>query len=263
MFKNFRNHSNTFGTNLDCKEPVMNLFKTNKMKISALSIFAAFAVITLIGSCNLNNNNSTNAPGSTFLVANLCPDAPQTGFDVYVNGIIAKNNLFYTNSTYYATTAPGNYRVQLDAGGTSSGILDSTFALVANTAYSIYAIDSLSKLQMTLVNDNLTPPTTDSVKIRFLDFSPNDTSTVALSSGTILFQSRTFNDQAANPVYTVFQTIPAGSYTFQLKVPNSATIKLALPAMTLIGGHIYTFDIQGFAGGTGAQAYNLGSIQNL
>ncbi|MGI8952856.1 MAG: DUF4397 domain-containing protein [Chitinophagaceae bacterium] len=222
------------------------------------------AILFGISSCSLNNNNPTPPPASAFLIAQASPDA--VPLDVYINNSSPFLSSFpYGNYTIYQSAAPGSYRMIFAATGTGVPIVDTTFTFQTNTAYSVFTIDSASKMKATLVVDSLVTPGTDTAKIRFLDFSPNApaVNVAIVTPSGVDSHSRTFNDQNLIAAYTYFIPVKAGTCNITVSLAGTSTVIVPATNFTLTGGKIYTFYLKGFWGGTGVQSLSIGSINNL
>ena len=221
------------------------------------TIFAALIVFSY--SCNIDNSN-TNPPNATFAYVQASPDAGN--LDVYANGGVIALNFPYTHDTGYYLAQPGIYDLKAAQTGTFNYLVDQNITFEAGKAYSVFTIDSASKMKVALVSDSLNAPSTDSPKIRFFNFSPNEGSVdLGISGvGTPWYTSRTFNDQATTTTYQNFVTIPAGTYNLQALQAGTSNIEASAPSTVLTGGKIYTIYLKGFKGGTGAQELGIGTV---
>lgn len=222
-------------------------------KYSVALFFAALA----IGGCKLDN--SVSVPVAAFRIVHASPDAPNV--DVYANGSVAANNLAYDSSTGYIVAAAGNYEIKVAATGTADYVIDALIGLEAGKNYTIYAIDSLTKIKAVGTVDEFTVPPSDSVKVRFLHLSTNTGAIdVAETGGDVLFANRNFNDQFFNSTYADYVSLPAGTYNLEIRPSGAPVVTLSLPGIVLNGGKVYTIYAKGFTGGTGNQALSAGIL---
>ncbi|HRH50197.1 MAG TPA: DUF4397 domain-containing protein [Panacibacter sp.] len=224
----------------------------------SIFVIAASALVLVVSSCKINNSNTTTPPVSSFAVVHASPDAPN--LNVYANGGVVVQNFAYGSDTGYYVVQPGIYNIQMVSAATSAALVNQDVTIEPNKAYSIFAIDSLSKIKAVAVEDNFTVPSSDSVRIRFLHFSPNAPAVDILNGSTILFSNRNFNDQQTNAALAQFTTIAAGTYNLEVNLAGSSTSVLSLPNTVLQGGKVYTIYAKGFAGGLGTQALGVGTI---
>jgi hypothetical protein len=68
------------------------------------------------------------------------------------------------------------------------------------------------------------------------------------------FTNRSFETQTTAIANQNFTSLPAGTYTLDVRVASNNTSVLQVPNVTLQAGKIYTIFARGIAGATGAQA---------
>jgi len=227
------------------------------MKKLQVKIFASMCVLIIAAtSCSVGDSNS-NPDQGMFLVANISPDAPP--LSININGSSFGTGLNYGNYTPYYVATAGSYQFSFYGTG-STAALTQTVNLETSKRYSGFVIDSFSTLKFSFVEDKLIQPSTDSVYVRFFNFSPNSApiNLQDSASGTNVYSARYFNDEATNPINTEFVRVKAGIYTLRLTNPTDSV--LATRKDTLTGGHIYSLFAKGFVGGTGNQAIGLGQV---
>jgi hypothetical protein len=226
------------------------------MKRIFVNVAVAFGILTF-ASCLKDNNGTTNPTQGALMVANLSPDA--TGVNVTLNSQGYINNLVYGVYTPYYLQNAGTYNAGVTASSTT--IADS-ITIEPNKYYSYFIIDTLASLKYAFVEDKLVAPSSDSVYVRFLNFSPNSGSVNFRDSATHNYfsKARTFNDQSTTSSYATFTKMPAKMLTFQIVGSDSSV--LASKKDTLSGGHIYTIVAKGKLNGTSTQALGIGKIQN-
>lgn len=228
------------------------------MKKTLFSLLGGLAAIAGVVSCN-DANDSTTPPISSFGIVHASPDAGNV--DVYFGGGLAAENFAYGADTGYFAVTPGTYTLQVAPTGTINYVINSSISLAPGLTYSIFAIDSLGSIQSAVVQDDFTAPSSDSVRVRFLHFSPDAPAVdVALSGGDVLFANRTFNDQETNTSLATFTTLAAGTYNLEVRAAGTSTVVLPVPSVTLEGGKVYTLYAKGFLAGDGALALGVGTV---
>jgi uncharacterized protein DUF4397 len=222
---------------------------------------AALVLLVTIcaSSCSVNNNDNTSPQQGSLLVANVSPDA--TPVNILINSNDFTDQIGYGTYTPYYLVPAGSYTISVTNTG-SSALLTNTVTLDVNKSYSYILIDSFKNLTAAFMQDNFRLPGSDSIYIRFFNFSPNSQPLTLHDSAhlTDIYSLRTFNDQAYQPDFTNFMEMPAGNYTFQLRLANDSI--LATKKYELDGGHVVTIFAKGFVGGTDTQALGIGQIQN-
>ena len=216
-----------------------------------------FSIIFL--SCNTNNPSS--GPLAAFLVVHTSPDAPN--LDVYAGSSLIITDMAYSTSTTYFGAAPNIYNFQFAGAATSNILLSDFINFDGGKGYSIFVIDSLSKLKLSIANDEFAAPSGDSVLLRFLHFSPNaGTLDLVINGGDTLYLNRSFNDNQVSSSLDDFIAIPSGTYILDMRDAGTSNIAYST-TVNLTAGNVYTLYAKGFRGsGVPATDLGLGIIQN-
>lgn len=208
-----------------------------------------------------SKDDDTESGKANIMVVHASPDAPLV--DVRVNNSVVLSNVSYPQNSDYKEVNSGSTNIKIAPAGTSTYVIDANVNVEPNKHYSVFAIDSVSKIKAAVVGDDLTPPAAGKAHIRFFHFSPNAPAVdIAVSGGAVLFGNRSFNDQSANASLTAFTPVDAGTYNLEVRVAGTSTVALSLPNISLTAGKIYTVFAKGFLGGTGAQALGAQIIVN-
>ena len=223
------------------------------------TLFALFSIALALGitSCNLDDNDNTTPPVAAVAFVNASPDA--TSIDIYLNGSPVVYGLHYGSDTGYYSVQAGTYSLVIDSAGSSTTRYSNSITFSSGISYTVFAIDSLSHLQTVAVADSVAIPSSDSVAVRFFNFSPNAPSLDFAINGSALFSGRTYNDVASNPSVAKFSYLAPGTYAVTLFAAGTS-VSLYTTTITVEGGKIYTFYSKGFSGDTGEQAFSLGTV---
>lgn len=229
-----------------------------KFKLAFLTILATSIAFT---SCK---EESLTPDKARVNVIHASPNAP--GVDLLVDGTkVNSSALEYPNNTGYLPVNAGERNFKVNVAGTSTTVIDATPTLTKNVSYSVFAIDSVSKISPLVTVDDLTTPAAGKAHIRFIHLSPNapavDVSLVGDDAGQGLFTNRSFN-KSITPAQYAFTPVDAGTYNVEVRVAGTTTVALAVGNVTLTAGKIYTVFAKGFLGGTGAQALGAQIIAN-
>jgi hypothetical protein len=227
-------------------------------------IFAFVFAASLLMSTGCSEETTPTTPPATagqarVIAVHASPNAPAV--DLLVDGAVAGTNLAFRANTNYLPVNAGSRTVALRASGapTSAPIDPTTLPLEANRNYTVLAVDSLSRINLIALADDLTAPAAGKAHVRFVHASPNapavDISTEAQPAGVGVFTNRSFvNTQAAATAVQSFTPVDAGTLTLQVRAAGTAPAVLTIPDVTLQAGKIYTIYARGFLGGTGDQA---------
>jgi Domain of unknown function (DUF4397) len=239
----------------------IKFYKNMKKIILTAVAFATVFASTLV-SCKKDKKDDPT-PEQTYakvLVTHASPNAP--GVDLLVDDTKVNNAaLTFPNSTAYLQVKSGTRNIKVNVTGTSTSVINANVPFTENKNYSLFAIDSVSKISALLIEDDLTAPAAGKAHVRFIHLSPNAPAVdVAVTGGAVVFGNKSFKDG------TAFTPLAAGSYNLEVRVagttPPTTAAVLLLPNITLTAGKIYTVFAKGFLNGTGAQALGAQIIAN-
>jgi hypothetical protein len=229
------------------------------MKKTIGKLLGLLAVSAVFVACDKDDDD--NASKSQVMVVHASPNAPNV--DVRINNSIALTNVAYPTNSSYTQLNSGSTNIKVSPTGTTTYVIDATVNLEANKNYSVFAIDSVSKIKAAVVTDDLTAPAAGKAHVRFFHFSANAPAVdIAVTGGSVLFGNRSFNDQATNTALSNFTAVNAGAYNLEVRAAGTNTVVLSLPNINLAAGKIYTVFAKGFVGGTGVQALGAQIIAN-
>jgi hypothetical protein len=226
---------------------------------SAKAFILSMLALAACGKGTINASQSTG--GLMFVNASL----NQEDIDIYSFSTLVASGLTYPDSTGYMQVGVGTAfnLTYFPTGSTLDTLTSGTTDLTSAADYSFFIIDSAGgHVQVADVQDILTPPSADSVKLRFLNFSISAPAVdlVNISSGQTLYSAMGFNTNiAAN---SAFMTIPAGTYTFAVRPTGTTTQLTSVNSLSLSGAGIYTLFLKGTADSTGVAALSVGVIRN-
>lgn len=211
----------------------------------------------VLTSCSDDDDNPV-APESSanLMVVHASPNAPAV--DLLVDDMIAGSGLTFPNNTAYLSVDAGPRNVKVNVSGTSTTVINADLSLTENANYTVFAVDSVSKISTVVLTDNLASPAAGKAHVRFVHLSPNAPAVnITLTNGTIVFGNRAFKQS------TDFTPLDAGTYDLQVRdAATNTTVVLSLPGIALTNGKIYTIFAKGFLGGTGAQALGAQIVAN-
>ena len=217
-------------------------------------VLAALPILMI--SCSDDDNPTNPTAKANVMVVHASPNAPAV--DLLVDNVVAGSGLAFPSNTAYLPVDAGSRNVKVNVAGTSTTVINADLPLTASTNYTVFAVDSVSKISTVVLTDNLAAPAAGKAHVRFVHLSPNAPAVnITLTNGTIVFGNRAFK------LGTDFTPLDAGTYDLQVRdaATNNAVV-LNLPGITLVAGKIYTVFAKGFLGGAGAQALGAQIIVN-
>lgn len=194
-------------------------------------------------------------PTAKVMVVHASPDAP--GVDLLVDNTLVGSNLTFPNNTGYLEVESGIRNVKVNVTGTQTTVIGADLNILANVAYTAFAVNTVANLEPMIFVDNLTAPASGKAHVRFIHLSP-DAPAVDITStdGTVVFSNVAFKESID------FTPLDAGSYPLQVRVAGTSTVALELGNITLEAGKIYTVFARGLLSGTGDQALGAAIIVN-
>lgn len=228
-----------------------------KKRISILSSVLLLSSLVFLSSCKKDDDDEIVATYGNILTTHASPDAP--GVDLLIDNV--KQNtaaLNFPDNTGYIKKSTGTRNVKVNVSGTTTTVINADLDIEANKNYSVFAVDSVSKISAIVLVDDLTAPASGKAHVRFVHLSPNAPAVdvAVASSGAVVFGNKSFKEA------TAFTPLAAGDYNLDVRVAGTTTVALVLPTITLEAGKIYTVFAKGFLGGTGAQALGAQIIGN-
>lgn len=215
------------------------------MRFSAFSIPAALCAAALsLAGCGGSSSHSY----VKFIHAS--PGTPNV--DVKVGSAFAAQNVGFgaATSSYNQVNTGTSEKVQVFAAGKdSSAVLSAAQTFMKDQYYTIIALNTPSKLQAAIENDDLTAPSSGDCKIRVVHAS-----TTAGAVDVYVTAPGVSLTDPANPVtpvlsnftfgtVTKYLSVPAGSYEVRVTVagnPAAVAIDTGATGVALTAGAIYT-----------------------
>lgn len=220
-------------------------------------LMVALSTVLSFSSCDDDDDNTPTPVGSgKLMIIHASPDAPAV--DLLLDGTkLNSSDVNYTDNTPYISATAGTRVLKVNVAGTSTTALQANLSVVSGKNYSVFAIDSVSKLSGLVVEDNLSTPASGKAHVRFIHLSPDAPAVdVAVTGGGVVFGNKNFKD------FTAFTPLDANTYNLEVRLAGTSTVVLPLPGIVLTAGKIYTVYAKGFAGGSGAQALGAEIIEN-
>ena len=221
----------------------------------------ALTVISFTSCSDDEENNMVTPPAakSKISVVHASPNAPKV--DILLDDAFVDTLSFPRNTAYLEINA-GTRNVKVRATGTTIVPINANLTFEADKNYSIFAIDSLSKISALVTTDDLTTPASGKAHVRFIHLSPDAPAVNVIANGTVtLFSNRSFN-KTILATEQAFTPVDASTYNLEVRTATGNVLALSVPGVVLTAGKIYTIFAKGFLGGTGAQALGAQIIVN-
>ncbi len=183
-------------------------------------------------------------------IAHASPDAPKV--DVLEDGFLIFASVAFRQVTAYEPSLKA-YNDLLNllvvpSGANAPIVINATVPLVDGTPYTIAAVGKLANIQPLVLIDDLRAPYQGNAAVRFVHLSPNAPNVDIVVPGGVVIGSNVAFKSA-----TAYIQIPAGTYTFEVRVAGTETVVLNVPA-SLNSSSIYTIFAEGLVGGNAVTA---------
>ncbi len=169
--------------------------------------------------------------------------------DVYVDNTRATTSDFeFGNKIGYLSAYSGNRAFNVTKKGSPTSLKSLAYSLKPQLGYSLFVANTLTNIELLMLEDDLTKPATGKARIRFVNLSP-DGGNLNLNVGGVA------TDLATNKAFkefSAFETVDAtASVTLNIKNATTSAIEATIPSVKLEEGKIYTVYAKGLKSGTG------------
>lgn len=208
-------------------------------KIKILSIVGGIFLLVVTG-CKLDNGEEALPPSAYVSLYQASPDSPSLNI-ILDQKVINDGKFDYTDHTGYLRFFAGNRTLQLGPAGANNVVADTTMKFEDGKAYSVFVVNTYNKVDLLVLNDDVTAPAGGKAKVRFLNLSP-DAPALDLqvgATGAAITTDVSFKEPSG------FTDIDADKYAFEVKA-TSGDVLLSLPNVVLLDGWSYTIIVRGF-----------------
>lgn len=181
------------------------------------------------------------------------PDAPAV--DVLLNGSVALAGVPFPAASTYLPVLKGNASLAVNVAGTANTVLSADLPLQARKAYSVFAVDLVSRLAALVVEDDLRAPAEGKAKLRAIHLSPDAPNVDIWVNGTKALANVPFKAASS------YLEVPAGSTDVKVAVAGTSTVVLqAMP--NLKPGEIFSVIAVGTLAAVPGKPLTLSLVQD-
>jgi len=189
------------------------------------------------------------------------PDAPNV--DVLIDGKKVLTNVAYATSSAYLNVSSGSRRIQVNATGATTSVIDATVTLNNKQDYTLLAVDKLASIAPLLLTDNNTAPASGQIKVRIVHASPSagPVDVYVTAPGADITTATPTLTNVPFKAASDYLNVAAGSYQIRVTPTGTKVVAIDSGSVTLQAGQIRTvvaLDAQG--GGTPLQAIILADL---
>ena len=222
--------------------------------------FSVLAVVFAFTACKKSNTTPANTASVMFVNA----ATGTTNVTVSANNtpVPGTANLGFKNNSGYQNITAGtgvNIQFSIIGSGLTAFLVGGTPTLIANTHYSVFAGGTFTVPSFVLTTDDLTPPTGNNAKIRFINLSPDN-----LNASCYIGTTTKLDSNIAYKGYSPFIEISPVTDKVTMLDPIAPANTAQLLNQTFSAGKIYTVMMTGSSapGTTGAAVLSLPVISN-
>jgi hypothetical protein len=206
--------------------------------------FGVAGLVTLAGATIglvLGGSPAGAAPPSYVRLAHLSPDTPNV--DVYMTSYtrpewkLVLEGVGYGAVSPYQRVQPDRYAVSMRPAGapaSSPPVLSTNVNATSGKAFTVAGVGPYADLGIAVINDDLTLPAKDQVRVRVLQGSAR-AKTVAVNA----VDGPSVTDGIAFAKTTAYSAVPAGKWTLQVASTEQTDLK-ATAAVNLSAGDVYS-----------------------
>lgn len=214
----------------------------NNFKVIFKPFIAVLTLSLFLAACSKDRSEPQQVAGLSIIMA--YPDTTSLDFIVDQTRVNENAALNYNAKIDYLNLFPGNRRLGIAKRNGNKLIMSENFNLASGIGYSIFVLDTVSTntKKFLLTEDDLSAPTAEKAKVRFINLS-SDAGALNLrihGKDADLFSNKAFYE------YTTFSDVdPAESVTFDIN--EGQELKTSLPNVKIEKGKIYTIYAKGIS----------------
>ncbi len=169
------------------------------------------------------------------------PDSPDLNI-IIDNEVINSVPFKYQNYSNYIEVLDGGRRFRFNKSSDGSNLIDATLNFEESKSYTLFIVNTLSKIELLRIEDVTDFPASGNGKIRCLQLSPDAPQVEIRWQGesTPLFSGLTFKQLKD------FIEVPANKKTLEVKVIGGSGKIVTLPDVDIQEGKNYTILVEGF-----------------
>ena len=219
--------------------------KLEKNMKKVLLVVCSLLLVLGLSACGGSSGN-----GNSFLrVVHGSPDAPNV--DVIVDGQVVLSNVPYNTVSAYLLLEPATIKVQVNAAGTDTTVIDADLTLNGGDSLTVIASNLVASISPLVLVDDRSRPQLGNAKVRAVHnavSAPNVDIYVTEPGADITALEPTLSDIPYTAASDYLQ-VPAGAYQVQITPTGDKTVVIDSGEISLADGDIFTLIAQDAAGG--------------
>jgi hypothetical protein len=194
----------------------------------------ALSTLVLAGCFHDDDDDDNNAATGNVRIVHASPDAPAV--DVLINNQSRLTNVPYKASALL-NLAPGVTNIKVNAAGTTNTVIDASPNLLANTRYTVLAINTLAApIEALVVDDPTTAVANNQVRVRVAHLAPAVPAVdVYVTAPGAALAAPTLGNVPFKQVSNAL-TVPQGDYRIRITAAGQAAVVYDSGTVPLAGG---------------------------
>jgi hypothetical protein len=217
------------------------------MKLKFLTLLLAAGA--LIAACSDDDDNTGPEGEARVRVVHASPDAPDV--DVLLNDAEVLGDVPYLTASDYLDTPAGDQKLEVNAAGTATTLIDTDVSLVDGTDYTVIASGLVEAIEPIVLQDDNSAPAAGTARVRAIHGAPSapavDIYVTApgadLETTIPLLANVEFGDVAD------YIEAPAGDYQVRVTPAGTKTVVIDSGTLALSIGQVRTAIAVDAAGG--------------
>lgn len=206
-----------------------------------LSVRSFIVVSLVLGLSACSSGGGDDSSNSAFLrVLHDSPDAPNV--DVLIDGHTVLSDVPYGDSSGYLSLESGERRIQVNAAGSNTTVIDATADLAQDSYSTVIAANLVADIEPLVLQDDRTEPQHGNARIRVVHGAPSapDVDVYATAPGADLESAEPVLAGVPFKTASAYLEVPAGTYEFRVTIAGTKTVAIDSGAVNLEDGSLST-----------------------
>jgi hypothetical protein len=206
-------------------------------------ILASVAVASLLLFAIACGSGSSSSASAQLRILDASPQ--QQSINLLLDNNTVQTGIVSQSASAYASEPAGGHTVQIEASGTTTPLVTQSITLNSGSSYTILAVEpsfASTSLNMSLLTDDNSAPTSGDFKLRIINASPDFGSLDAYitAPGAGISGATPSVGNLAFQAGSSYQTLTAGSYEVYFSVAGQQVISVDSGQLTFSAGQIRT-----------------------
>lgn len=202
------------------------------MKTTRSILSLALTTLLLLTGCGGGGSNDT----ARLRVFHASPDAPNV--DVLLDGARIVENAPYTAATDFLEVDAGHRRIQVQAAGTDTTVIDARVDLADDTDYVVIASNKVASIAPIVATADRSAPAAGQARVRVFHGAPSAPAVdvYVVAPGASIASASPVLANVPFGAISAYLTVPAGSYDVKVTVAGTKTVAIKADGLAVGDG---------------------------